>query len=378
MNSLSRFLFRVTGALCVLTIESWLAPANGLAAETLTIRYGLFERSIPVSDLRQYAQTKTASLALQSVLHYLNAADRLNLQAALQTKLDLDLVALDQLLNTQMGQAVLAHVDTAIARRDQAGIPALRAALLLGSTNGLSILSFLSAYPSQRLVIDLPKALQLVNSSYLYPSSDSVPPRDMFSSAALWQLAVQYQTLATQGRQYAACLFGDSITAELGSRLGNRVFNFALGGLSSISLVEQLQRLTPAHFQCQKVVIAIGANDAWYELSDALFMEKLHEAIALVRAIGPAKIVLIPAFYSTLAASNDPGIAAPLSRVDEINQLIDRVAAAESVPVESEGIQALYEGNILKENLTTDGDHLNAEGLAIYQRALVKLLHADQ
>jgi hypothetical protein len=347
-----------------------------LAAEKLTVRYGPLERSVLVSDLRQYAQTQKASPDLHSFLSYLSAKDQAAVQAALQTKLDLNLVTLDKLLDTQLGQTVLARVATAVVRRDQAGVPALRAAVLLGSTSsdGLSILSFLSAYPSQRLVVDLPKALKLLNSGDFYPSSDTLPPKDTLSASILWQLEVQYQKLTVQGRQYQACLFGDSITAELGNQLGPGVFNFALDGLSTISLVEQLKLLSPAQPRCQKAIIAIGGNDAWYELSDDLFVSKLREAITLVRGLGMPKISLIPAFYSTVAASQNPGLAAPLKRVDQINALMNQVAASEGIPVEAEGIQPLYNDNILKDNLTTDGDHLNAEGLAIYQQALLMLI----
>ncbi|MGB5962157.1 MAG: hypothetical protein WBG73_15935 [Coleofasciculaceae cyanobacterium] len=83
---------------------------------------------------------------------------------------------------------------------------------------------------------------------------------------------------------------------------------------------------------------------------------------------------MIPAFYSTVAASLDPHLAAPLKRVEELNALINQVGAIEEVPVATEGIQALSENNVLKDNLTTDGDHLNAAGLEIYRQALFKIL----
>ncbi|MGC1395266.1 MAG: SGNH/GDSL hydrolase family protein [Coleofasciculaceae cyanobacterium] len=120
--------------------------------------------------------------------------------------------------------------------------------------------------------------------------------------------------------------------------------------------------------------MAIGGNDAWYGISDELFVEKLQKAIALGRSLGTQQFFLIPAFYSTVAASLDPHLAAPLKRVEELNALINQVGAIEEVPVATEGIQALYENNVLKDNLTTDGDHLNAAGLEIYRQALFKIL----
>jgi len=357
-------------------LGSLLVPAPSLAAEKIVVRYGIFEQSLPVVELRSYAETRKVSSALQDFLRYLDSKDKEKLQEALQVKMSLDIVALDKLLDTEIGQKFLSTISQAIARRDNAGITALRAAVILGtkSPEGLGIISFLEAYPSKRIVINLSEALELLDTSGLYSSSSEAPPKDNLSSTALWQLEVQYQILATQDKQYEACLFGDSITAELGNSMGEHIFNFALDGLSTISLVEQLKFLNTAGVKCQKTVIAIGGNDAWYGMSDELFVKKLKEAIALVRRKGTQQIFLIPAFYSTVAASLDPSIAAPLKRVEEINTLIEQVATTEKVSVEAEGIQPLYQNNILKDNLTTDGDHLNAEGLEIYRQALFKII----
>ncbi|HAA33009.1 MAG TPA: hypothetical protein DCE56_41435 [Cyanobacteria bacterium UBA8553] len=59
--------------------------------------------------------------------------------------------------------------------------------MLLGakSTGGLGIISFLEAYPSKRLVIDLPEAIEVLSNSNLYPDSSEVPPKDNFNRKAL-------------------------------------------------------------------------------------------------------------------------------------------------------------------------------------------------
>lgn len=373
-----RLLLCLSGCILFLTLDSFLCSAPSFAAEKIVVRYGIFEQSLPVEDLHQYAETHKVSPDLQFFLNFLDSKEKQQLQEALQVKLSLDLVALDKLLDTELGKKVLSSVSSAIARRDNAGILALRAAIILGakSPEGLGVISFLEAYPSKRLVIDAPAALDLLSNSDLYPSSSEVPPKDNLSSTLLWQLEVQYQILASQGKQYKSCLFGDSITAELGNSLGKDTFNYALDGLSTISLVEQLKRLIPANAKCKKTIIAIGGNDAWYGLSDEVFTNKLKDAIALVHSMGTQEIFMIPAFYSTLEASLDPSVAAPLPRVEQINVLINQVAATEKIPVEAEGIQPLYENNVLKKNLTSDGDHLNGEGLKIYRQALLKILNS--
>jgi hypothetical protein len=66
-------------------------------------------------------------------------------------------------------------------------------------------------------------------------------PTDTLTSQFWWQDDVKDQISVTQKKNYAVCLFGDSISSGLGNTLGNNTFNFALGGMSTISLVEQLK-----------------------------------------------------------------------------------------------------------------------------------------
>jgi lysophospholipase L1-like esterase len=371
-----RLILCLFGCLIFLLMDSFIGLMPTFAAEKIVVRYGLFEQSLPIADIRKYGETKEVSGDLQSFLSYLNAKEQQQLQDALQVKMSLDIAALNKLTDTSIGKQILSFVSQAVARRDQAGVPALRSAIILGakSQEGLGIISFLEAYPSNRLVIDLPKATKLVSMANLSSSSSDTSPKDNLSSSPIWQIALQYQILATQGKQYLGCLFGDSISAELGNSLGEGTFNFGLNGLSTISLVEQLQRLVPTKVKCQKAIIAVGGNDALYGMSDELFSKKLQEAIALVRTMGTKEIFLIPAFYSTVAASLDPTVAAPAPKVEQINALINQVAAKEQIPVAAEGIAPLYENNVLKDNLTSDGDHLNAEGIKIYRQALLEIL----
>ncbi|MGI8503639.1 MAG: alpha/beta hydrolase [Hassallia sp.] len=375
---LYRPLLCVSGCLIFLTLHSFLGSSPSFAAEKIVVRYGLFDQSLPVADIRKYAETKKASSDLQSFLGYLKPKQQKQFQEALQVKKSLDIVALNKLVDSPIGKLFLSGASRAIARKDRAGVPALQAALLLGtkSPEGLSILSFLEAYPSDRLVIDVPAVLDLLSKSKLLFTSfdfDTVT-KDNLSSSPFWQLELQYQVFAIEGKQFSGCLFGDSISAQLGSTLGQGNFNFGINGLSSISLVEQLQRLTPTKVKCEKTIIAVGGNDALYELTDEEFSKSLKEAIALVRTSGTKQIFLIPAFYSTVAASKDPSLAAPLPKVEQINAVMNQVAASENVPVVAQGVAPLYENNVLKDNFTTDGDHLNAEGLKIYRQALLNIL----
>ncbi|MEH2239842.1 alpha/beta hydrolase [Nostoc sp.] len=384
MQYFYRLLICLSGCLIFLLLHSGFGLLPSFAAEKIVARYGLFEQSLPVADIRKYAETQKVSADLQSFLGYLSAKDKQKFQDALQVKMSLDIAALDKLINTGMGKQILSFASqatvfptrSAIARRDQGSIQALRSAIILGakSPEGLGITSFLEAYPSNQLVLDVSKFSQLVGMANSSSSSADAPPKDNVSSSPLGQIALQYQIFAAQDKQFSGCLFGDSISAELGNTLGDGTFNFGLNGLSTISLLEQLKSLIPTKVKCEKAIIAIGGNDAWYGISDQLFSKNLQEAIALVRTMGNKEIFLIPAFYSTVAASLDPTVSAPLPKVEQINALINQVAETEKVPVAAAGLAPLYENNVLKQNLTSDGDHLNAEGLKIYRQALLQIL----
>jgi len=202
------------------------------------------------------------------------------------------------------------------------------------------------------------------------------PAGDNVSSALWWQMAVYNQVQQIQDKQYQGCVWGDSISSALQDSLGDGNFNFAIGGMSSVSLLEQLKLVVPQAFTCEKSILAIGTNDAMYGISDEQFVNNLKEAIAQLRSLGTKQIILVPAFYSTLAASHNPKAAGTIARVDEINVLIEQVAAAEKVPVECQGIQALFKEKALNQDLTIDGVHLNAKGLDIYRKVLLNILNS--
>jgi lysophospholipase L1-like esterase len=356
----------------LLSCQGIWVTAPAFAAEKLAVRYGLFEATVSIADLQTYGSTRQTSSVLQGFLNYL--PDRqAEFQSLLQTRIPVDVVALDRVLNGAVGQVFLKQVAGAIARPDNAGIPALRSAFILGARDphGLSILSFLVAYPSPKFVLDLPKAIVLVRQSI------PTPPTDRLASIPAWQTLVEYQATVSQKKQYQGCLFGDSISSALGHSLGAGRFNFAVGGMSTTSLLTQLQWLVEKNVQCHSAIVAIGTNDALYTIENGQFKENLTEIIRLVRSLGTERIVLLPAFYSTVAASKNPQMAGSIPRVNEINQLLSEVAKAENVPVNVAAIQPLFEQQALKANLTRDGVHLNAAGLSIYRKALLNIFTAE-
>ncbi len=347
-----------------------LTARSSSAADAITVRYGLFTQSVSVADLRQYAKTSNASIALQNFLRYVKREEQTAFRSALQAQIPVSLVALDRVLNAPTGERFLAQLAQADDRQDSAGVQAIRAALILGTKSGeISLLNVLEAYPN-RLTINLPQALQVLAASTPHP------PTDQLSMIPAWQTLVEYQAIVSQEQHYQSCLFGDSISSGLGNSLGEHRFNFALGGMSSVSLVEQLKTLVARQVHCQTVIIAIGTNDAWYDIDQESFKQNLTQIVTLVKSLSAQQIDVLPAFYSTFAASQNPELAGSLKRVDEVNAWLKDVMTEQQVPIATTALEPLFEQKALKESLTTDGVHLNSTGRAIYQKALLKLMAA--
>lgn len=200
-------------------------------------------------------------------------------------------------------------------------------------------------------------------------------PTDTLSSQSWWQDEVKYQVAVTQNTKIKTCIFGDSITSMLGNTLGNDSFNFAIGGMSAISQLEQLKLLTAARIRCERAIVALGTNDAIYRTMDDQFIKNMQQIIMTVKNdMGAKQVVLLPAFYSTVEASRDVSIAAPIPRVDKFNELLGKVAVAQRLSVDGSTLQPLFEGKALKADLTSDGVHLNLEGKKLYREALLKIV----
>ncbi|MEH2108599.1 alpha/beta hydrolase [Nostoc sp.] len=150
----------VAGFFGAIVLTQFGANTSAIAADTIVVRLGLFTESISLAELQNAAKTGELPGSLQSYTKGLSEQQRRVFLRALGMNIPMNVVTLDRLINTQIGTTILNDFATALARKDKAGVQALRAGLILGSTapQGLSILSFIAAYPSKRLEINLPQA----------------------------------------------------------------------------------------------------------------------------------------------------------------------------------------------------------------------------
>ena len=156
----------VAGFFGAIALTQFGANTPAIAADTVVVRFGLFTETISLAELQKAAKTRELSGSLQPFAKRLSEQQRRSFLGALNMKIPMNVVTVNRLVNTQIGTTILSDFATALARKDKAGVQALRAGLVLGSTapQGLSILSFIAAYPSKRLEIDLPKAFIVAGS----------------------------------------------------------------------------------------------------------------------------------------------------------------------------------------------------------------------
>jgi len=159
------------GLFYILLTTFFLTNTSVKAAENVVLRYGLLEESISVTELQSIADTGKIPDKYKAYTNKIPLEKRQDFLVALREKVPINFVALSQLLYTSVGSTILQDFSKLTPREDKAGMQALRTGLVHGSktAKGLSIISFIQAYPSDRLVIDVkevPKVLHNLNLSY--------------------------------------------------------------------------------------------------------------------------------------------------------------------------------------------------------------------
>lgn len=150
-------------AFLLLGLQGLIHPAPGFAAETLKLKYGFIEPTLPVKDLRTYAETGNASPKLGLLLGLAGSQRRPLILSSLRGRVSVEPNQLAQMLETQRAQAALAGAAEATLRPGPSGVQDLRSGLLQGATapDGLGLISFLEAYPQKTIAIDVRKASEL-------------------------------------------------------------------------------------------------------------------------------------------------------------------------------------------------------------------------
>ncbi|MCC5634358.1 alpha/beta hydrolase [Nostoc sp. CHAB 5844] len=154
----------LAGCFCAVVFTKFLGITTAAtAADTVVLRYGLLAESVSLAELQKAAELGDFPGGFELYGRRLSSQQRRFLLNTLKMPLSLNVVTVNKLLNTQIGTTILNDFSTAVVRKDKAGVQAIRAGLVIGSTapQGLSLLSFIAAYPSQSLEINLPQTFKI-------------------------------------------------------------------------------------------------------------------------------------------------------------------------------------------------------------------------
>lgn len=142
-----------------------LQAGAGLAAERITLSYGLLERSIAISSLATYAETGEVAPDLRVYLRYLTPEQRQQFRQGLVARVDLSAVAVAQFLYTDQGEILLRRLGEVVKTdANLSGFYAIRSALILAAADpgGLTALNVLKNFPLPNIQIDLSHTLKIL------------------------------------------------------------------------------------------------------------------------------------------------------------------------------------------------------------------------
>jgi hypothetical protein len=133
------------------------------AANNLVFVSGAFRRSIAVDDLQHLADTGEARGLLSDVIRF-SEQEPATVSELLNESISLPVSLVSRLLGTRIGEAVLDRLAQIVypLKAPGVGVPALRSAIVMGLAENdgqLSAISFLQAYPTSELEINIPNLI---------------------------------------------------------------------------------------------------------------------------------------------------------------------------------------------------------------------------
>lgn len=144
--------------LSMATLLSGGFSSQAVAAERIFFTFGPLGRSIPIGDLRDFADNGTLTRQLRWYLNFAGVEPEA-LRQVLTREVGLNLKLVDRIGNSIPGEYVLFQVGQVVhtkSRIDSVQIKALRSALVLSAADDgqISLLEFLERYPTPEVYVD--------------------------------------------------------------------------------------------------------------------------------------------------------------------------------------------------------------------------------
>ncbi|MBD2039492.1 alpha/beta hydrolase [Microcoleus sp. FACHB-672] len=152
-----RQLFLGTSASLLLLGAGIMVPATNVsAAEKVLIKVSVFRASVPVSDMKNFAETGEVSASLRDIFNATKQDPEVT-RNALTEEVAVDFLLLDRALNHPFGEALLDELGKVVhTRADSANRQALRSAIILSATEDkkISLLEVIQNYPSPEVQVE--------------------------------------------------------------------------------------------------------------------------------------------------------------------------------------------------------------------------------
>ena len=155
-NVLNRLIFKAGLGLTLGALSVLIQAQSVTAAEKLVFTYGLFGRSITVSELESFANSGPPSSTLKFFLN-VSGQDPDKVRSFLKQELPMSPKTMDELLNILPGEFVLFQAGQIFHTPERlANVEALRSAIVLSTVDDrrISLLEFLQKYPTREFYVD--------------------------------------------------------------------------------------------------------------------------------------------------------------------------------------------------------------------------------
>jgi predicted dienelactone hydrolase len=154
MNILSRSLLSFTSLLLSLALGWNVHPSPARSAEILTLRLGLLQKSVPISELEAFVRTGQITPNLELYRGILTDDIREVLQKHLQVDRRIARQFLEDLFQEKDGERLLSQLGAVLPDNNPDKLKETFVNIL-EKPEKINLFSFLQAYPNQRLTLDL-------------------------------------------------------------------------------------------------------------------------------------------------------------------------------------------------------------------------------
>ena len=138
---------------------------RALAAEQVVLKYKIFRASLSVRELTIFTETGELSSSLEAYLD-MGKQNPTNVRRTLISPVNVDLIFLDRLLNSSVGNILLDRVSLAVhTPSNRANRQALRAALVLSASDDgqLTLMEIIQKYPTREVHVEGDRLLKAYN-----------------------------------------------------------------------------------------------------------------------------------------------------------------------------------------------------------------------